>query len=357
LIQGPDWEKLTATASKVVQTLRDSTFLTDANTDVQPGMPEVQLVPNRQKLERHGVSLSSLTSVINALVGGAILNKEVSYTKDHSRYPIELRLVDSQRDRPSELSRIRVRNNRGETVPISELVDQQMNPSLMMISRLNRSRSVTIYANPAPGHSQQEAIQKTESLVRTLLPPGYSIKMTGSAQSFQESFRSLIFAMILGILVSYMVLASQFNSFIHPITVLMALPFSISGALLALLLFHQSINIYSMIGFILLLGIVKKNSILLVDFTNQVRAEGTDVKQALLKACPIRLRPILMTSVATVVAALPEAFSWGPGSETIVPMAVAIIGGVIASTVLTLFVVPVVYSLFSSLERPESELK
>src|SRR6185312_7862569 len=148
------------------------------------------------------------------------------------------------------------------------------------------------------------AMKATERLARSMLPPGYSIQMTGNSKGFQESFQSLIFAMLLGILISYMVLASQFNSFIHPVTVLMALPFSFSGAFLGLLIFHQSINIYSLIGFILLMGIVKKNSILLVDFTNQVRSEGLNVKNALLKACPVRLRPILMTSVATIAGAL-----------------------------------------------------
>ena len=133
----------------------------------------------------------------------------------------------------------------------------------------------------------------------------------------------------------------------------MALPFSFSGAFIGLLICHQSINIYSMIGFILLMGIVKKNSILLVDFTNQVRAEGKDVKDALLKACPVRLRPILMTSIAIIAGSLPEALDLGPGAETTIPMAIAIIGGVIASTFLTLFIVPCVYSLFAQLERPE----
>jgi HAE1 family hydrophobic/amphiphilic exporter-1 len=165
---------------------------------------------------------------------------------------------------------------------------------------------------------------------------------------------SLVWALLFGILVSYMVLASQFNSFIHPVTVLMALPFSFSGAFIGLIVMHQSINIYSMIGFILLMGIVKKNSILLVDFTNHVRLnDGANVREALLKACPIRLRPILMTSIATVAGALPEALSIGPGAETTVPMSVAIIGGVMASTFLTLFVVPCVYSLLSRFEVKE----
>jgi multidrug efflux pump subunit AcrB len=135
---------------------------------------------------------------------------------------------------------------------------------------------------------------------------------------------------------------------------LMALPFSFSGAFLGLWVTHQSINIYSLIGFILLMGIVKKNSILLVDFTNQVRTEGLEVDKALLKACPVRLRPILMTSIAVVAGALPEALSIGPGAETTIPMATAIIGGVIASTFLTLFIVPCVYSLLTALERPDT---
>jgi HAE1 family hydrophobic/amphiphilic exporter-1 len=150
-----------------------------------------------------------------------------------------------------------------------------------------------------------------------------------------------------------MVLASQFNSFIHPVTVLMALPFSLSGALLALYFAHQSLSLFSMIGLILLMGIVKKNSILLVDFTNQRRAEGSPPKKALLEACPVRLRPILMTSVATIAGAIPEALNFGPGSETRVPMAISIIGGVTVSTFLTLFVVPCVYSLLTRFERED----
>mgnify|MGYP003348700219 CR=1 FL=1 len=151
-----------------------------------------------------------------------------------------------------------------------------------------------------------------------MLPPGYRVVLGGSAQTFQESFRSLLFALVLGLAVSYMVLASQFNSFVHPLTILVALPFSLSGALLALWATGMSLNIYSMIGVILLMGIVKKNSIILVDYANQVRAhDGLDAHAAMLRAGPIRLRPILMTSFATVAAAVPAALALGPGSEEI----------------------------------------
>jgi HAE1 family hydrophobic/amphiphilic exporter-1 len=162
---------------------------------------------------------------------------------------------------------------------------------------------------------------------------------------FQESFQSLIFALVLGLVVAYMVLASQFNSFIHPFTVLLALPFSITGALISLWIGGQSLNIYSMIGIILLMGIAKKNSIILVDFTNQLREEGRPRQEALLEACPIRLRPILMTSVSTIAGAVPSALALGPGAETRIPMALAVIGGITVSTFMTLFVVPSAYSV------------
>ena len=152
-----------------------------------------------------------------------------------------------------------------------------------------------------------------------------------------------------------MVLGTQFNSFVHPLSVLLALPFSLTGAFTALALSGKSLNVYSAIGVILLMGIVKKNSILLVDFTNQKRESGLNVTTALLTACPIRLRPIVMTSAATIAAAIPPALALGPGAETRVPMAIVVIGGVVFSTVFTLFVVPCAYSLFTALERPEKK--
>jgi hydrophobe/amphiphile efflux-1 (HAE1) family protein len=353
IIQGPNWDRLTEYTFKIIEAFKKKGFVTDVNTDVQTGMPEVKIIPNREKLSRRGVALNSVTTAVSALFGGAILNGQTEYQKSGHRYSIEVRLAAEERNKVAQLKEVLVRNNRGNLIPLSELVDLEEKPSLMLISRLNRARAIKVFANPAPGVSQQTALKEAETLAKSMLPPGYFLKLTGSAESFKESFQSLLIAMLLGIVVSYMVLASQFNSFLHPIIVLIALPFSISGGFMSLALFHQSINIYSMIGFILLMGIVKKNSILLVDFTNQCRAEGDDIHSALLRACPVRLRPIVMTSLATVAGALPEALSIGPGAETTIPMAIAIIGGIIASTILTLFVVPCAYSLMARLERPD----
>jgi len=265
---------------------------------------------------------------------------------------VRVRLREQELDRIDQIKRLFVRNNRGERIPLVDVVQVREGKSLAQINRHDRQRSIKIFANVQTGKSQQEALAKAEAIAREVLPPDYKVRFVGGSQSFQESFASLWFVLLLGVIVAYMVLASQFNSFIHPVTVLMALPFSMSGAFLTLLAFGHSLNIFSFIGLILLMGIVKKNSILLVDFTNQVRERGgVTVRAALLEACPIRLRPILMTSFATIAAALPLALAFGPGAELRAPMAIAVIGGVLVSTLLTLFVVPCVYELLARFER------
>jgi HAE1 family hydrophobic/amphiphilic exporter-1 len=243
-------------------------------------------------------------------------------------------------------------------VPLSSVVKFEDKPSLLTITRYNRERTITLFANTAPGKSQSDAMKFIEDQGKTL-PQGYHILGSGATQTFKESQSGMIMALLLGILVAYMVLGAQFNSFIHPATVLLALPFSVTGAFIALKLTGISLNMYSMIGLLLLMGIVKKNSILLVDFTNHRRAEGLGVRDALMDACPLRLRPILMTSIATVVAAIPPALALGPGAETTRPMAVVTIGGVLVSTLLTLVVVPCAYSLLSRFEnrKHESEIR
>lgn len=350
VVQGPDWDRMTQFTDVIMQRMRDSGYVVDVNADVQKGMREIRIVPNRSKLAMHAVSVSTVTNVLNTLMGGYILNGMNEYSKLKRRYEIVVRLMAKDRTGLPDLRRVMIRNNRGQRVNLSDLVDEQVGPALLKITRLNRYRAITIYGNPAPGHTQQEAMKVSEKLARSELPQGYFIKMTGSSQSFRESLQSLVVALIFGIIISYMVLSSQFNSFVHSITVLTVLPFSLTGAFIGLALGHQSINIYSILGCFLLIGIVKKNSILLVDFTNQCRDIEKNVDNAILRACPIRLRPILMTSAATIAGALPEAASWGPGSEVMTPMAIAIIGGVCVSTVLTLFVTPCIYSLMSKLE-------
>jgi multidrug efflux pump subunit AcrB len=287
------------------------------------------------------VDVQSIATAINSMIGGQRIGK---FKDNGRRYDIRLRLLQNERMRPEDISNLYVRNRAGRLIALSEVTDIKVQPSLQSITRKQRERAITVYANPAPGHSQAEAIAFVEEEAKKL-PEGYKVVLSGGAQVFRESINSLLFAMIMGLIVAYMVLGSQFNSFIHPITVLLALPFSVTGALLALWVTGGSISIYSMIGIILLLGIVKKNSILLVDYTNQMRAEGMPTDEALRHACPVRLRPILMTTVAMIAGAIPGALASGPGSELRKPMFLCIIGGLLVSTLLTLIVIPCFYSL------------
>lgn len=192
---------------------------------------------------------------------------------------------------------------------------------------------------------QNASTEKALEIAKEILPEGYSVAMTGSAKTAKESGNSLTLALLFGILLSYMILASQFNSLKQPLYILLAMPFSFTCALVALYVFGQSFNMYSFIGFILLLRLVKKNSILLVEFVNHVRSTGKNIQESIRKGCPIRLRPVLMTSFSSIAAAIPPALALGPGAETRIPMAVTILGGMTLSTLITLLVVPAAYYL------------
>ncbi len=352
-VQGPDWEKLASYSQQIIDSLKKTGLVIDVDMNYSIGRPELRIVPDREKAAASGVSIQGISQVVESMIGGVPIG---TYEMNGHRYDIRVKLEESDIDPSTKINNLFVRNNRGELTSLSQLVTLENKESAVSIWRSNRQRSVTIYANVATGKSLRDALIAVEDAAAEILPPGYHIALTGSSQAFGESFESLMYVLILGVVVAYMVLASQFNSFIDPLSVLMALPFSMSGALLALFVAHRSINIYSTIGFILLMGIVKKNSILLVDYTNQVREKGeSSGDKALLVACPIRLRPILMTSIATVAGAVPSALAIGPGAENRNPMAIAIIGGVIFSTVLTLFVVPCFYSLMMRFERKREE--
>lgn len=354
-VKGPDWDNLADYSRKIMDELEKTGLVTDLDTNYSLGQPELHVVPDRKKAAEHGVSIASISQVVEAMIGGVLVG---TYEKGGHRYDVRLKVEESKEDPHTQVNKLFVRNNRGELVPLSDLVTMEEKKSMVAIWRSNRERSITVYANVKAGESQQKALLAAQDVAKRILPPEYHITLTGSSQTFAESLQSLIWVLLLGIIVAYMVLASQFNSFIDPLSVLMALPFSISGALMALFITHRSINIYSVIGLILLMGIVKKNSILLVDFTNQVRERGeSSVNKALQTACPIRLRPILMTSVATIAGAIPAALAFGPGAESRNPMAIAVIGGVIFSTALTLYVVPCFYSVMSRFEGKKKHEK
>lgn len=343
-VRGPDWNVLAASAREIAEQMRASGVCTDVDTDYRVGMPEVQVIPDRNRAADLGVSMTAIGETVNAAIGGVRVGK----FKDRGRrFDIRARLLAPHRGRPEDISRLLVRTGSGELVRLGELTRINQEPTLQTITRRDRERAITIFANVVSGESQAVAVDRALEIARSVLPDGYRAVVSGSTKAFRESFQSLWFAFALGLLIAYMVLASQFNSFWHPVVVLLALPFAVSGALFALFIGGQSLNVYSMLGLILLVGIAKKNSIMLVDFTNQIRARGVERHEALLEACPIRLRPILMTSMATIAGALPPALAIGPGAEVQRPMALALVGGMVVSTLLTLFVVPAGYSVLN----------
>jgi len=350
MVTGPDWDTLADSVKKIRAAFHASPKLANVNDNFLDGQPEIRVIPDRVKAAAMGVNMDDLGNVIGATIGGYQFQGTYFHEGGHDN-PIAIRVPVDQRKGPDSIKDIYVRNNRGEVLPISAVSTLQQVPAYQQIFRDNRQRAVYFTAGVGRGASQQEAVQEAVNICKSILPPGYNVHLTGSAQANSDSIKQLLLVMGLGIIVAYMVLASQFNSFLHPVIILLALPFSVTGAFFSMWLFAQSLGIYSIIGIILLMGLVKKNSIMLVDFTNQRRHQGMNVYEALMDACPVRLRPILMTSSATVAGALPAALALGPGAELRQPMSVAIIGGIIFSTMLTLVVVPCAYSLMSGLER------
>lgn len=347
-ISGPDLDILQSKSQEMIERLTGEGLTQDLDTDFKKGFPELLIKPNRDKMAEYSVSIDAVAKTLNATTAGTRISR---FTGDGRRYDVRVKLRENNVRSAEDIGKITVRNQFGNQVPLSQLVTFEQVETYQAINRLNRQRSIGVYGGLMSGKSQQSVLDRAQVIAKEILPEGYRFSLEGAAAGLAESFRSLIIALILGIVVAYMILATQFNSFVHPISVLVALPFSLSGAFLILWIFGVSLNLFSFIGIIVLMGIAKKNSILLVEFANHVRQHGEqDVRKALLEACPVRLRPILMTSAATVAAAIPLAIGNSIGQETRTPMGLTIIGGSIVSTLFTLFAVPCLYLLLSKLE-------
>jgi multidrug efflux pump subunit AcrB len=347
-IQGPDWETVTRLSERIKERMIDSRVVTDVNSDYRPGMPEIRIRPDKVRLAELGIPVQRLAYTLSVAFGGL---RNGRFTDLDKRYDVRLRYLWTQRDTPPKLDELYLKTDAGRLVPLSDLASYETVSTLPVINRYNHLRKVELTANMAPGVSQGEAIAKAHAIAEEVrdemeLPPSYRIVQLGNAQAMQQTLDSLWWALGLGFVVAFMILGVQFNSFVHPFTVLMAVPFGVTGALATLWVMNDTLNLMSMIGMVLLAGLVKKNSIILVDYTNQLRAHGMGLNEAVLTACPVRLRPILMTSLATIAAAVPLAMGYGPGAETRAPLARSIIGGIVLSTMVTLIIVPIFYVMF-----------
>lgn len=353
-VRGSDWDKLVELANNLEDKLRATGKVVDLDSDYEIGQPELRIEPERDRAADQRVSMNDIGVTLNSLVGGVRVGK---FSQNGRRLDVRLRLLAGQRSRPEDIRRLNVRTADGTMMPLSALVTQVEQPALQSIIRKDRERAISLFANVAPGENQADILKYVESELGKELPTGYRVVLGGASTAYRDSFSSLLFALVLGVIVAYMVLASQFNSFLHPITVLTILPLSIAGAAFALLISGNTLNIFSMIGLLLLMGIVKKNSIILIDYTLQLKARGMSSLEAVSRAGPVRLRPILMTSTATLMAAVPAAVGLGQGSEVRTPMAIGVIGGVLLSTLLSLLVVPCFYIFTDRIQQKLAGLR
>jgi HAE1 family hydrophobic/amphiphilic exporter-1 len=338
-------EELDRIASEFMLGLGRHAGYVDLDSSLKLGLPELRIHTDREKAAEMGVDARTIAEAVQLMVGGL----DVGVFKEAGRrYDIRMRLEEDLRDDADSIGSLYIRNQDGNPVALRNLVTIERGAAPSDITRTNRQRSVTISAN-LDGLKLGEAIEIAQQVGDEVLPSSVTLNVVGDAETMSEGNAQFAIAMMLGILVIYMVLAAQFESLLHPITVMLALPLSMVGALGGLLIFDYSLNLFSLIGIILLFGLVTKNSILLVDYANQLRKTGLDKVEAMRRAAPIRMRPVLMTAVSMIFGVLPAAIGLGPGAESRAPMAIATAMGMFSSTMLTLLFVPVFYILIDDL--------
>jgi HAE1 family hydrophobic/amphiphilic exporter-1 len=356
LIQGPDIEQLQAYTVQLMDKVREIRGVVDVDTNFEPTQPELRINVDRARAADLGVNIDTLANNLRTMVGG----EEVSEFKDgDDQFKVLLRLDEPYR-RADVMSNLLVASGAPQgaagaggagRVKVSDVAQLKNDYGPASIDRYNRQRQISVNAN-LQGVPLNTVLAEARKKVDELhLRAGYQAVFGGSARTLAEASSNFTIAMVLAVIFIYMVLASQFNSFVHPLTIMTSLPLSLPAGLLALMAFGMTVNVYSAIGLMMLFGIVKKNSILQVDYTNTLRAKGVERHEALIQANHVRLRPILMTTIAIVAGMIPIALGRGAGAGSRASMAVTILGGQVLCLLLTLLVTPVVYSYFDDLRE------
>lgn len=342
-LTGNNLQEIGRVSKLMQQALGSNPDMGKVDLDVQLDLPQLEMKIDRVRAATLGISASDIATAVSLYAGGIDIAKFNDEVGDGQRYDIRLKTTEGDLKNVADLNKIYLRSSSGELVRLDSVATFKQELGAAVIGRYDLQYAANFYANP--NMPLGDAVNIVNETAAKLVPPNYNIKMTGQAEEFGKTIKNISFVFLLAFILLYMVLASQFNSFIQPFIIMLAQPLAIIGGLIALLLSGDTLNMYSMIGLVLLIGLVAKNSILLVDLTNQLRACGASIDDALKEACPIRLRPVVMTSLTIILALLPAALGLGAGSETNKPLSVAIIGGMISSTLLTLVVVPAAYSL------------
>jgi HAE1 family hydrophobic/amphiphilic exporter-1 len=348
-VRGPDLGKLQKYSDTLMDGMRKLPGLVDVDTTLAVRTPELRLLIDREKASDLGVDVRDIAATVQTYVAGQPVSK---YKEGDEQYDIWLRAEPGKRRTPQNLYDLTLRSKTGPLVRLGNLVRAHEDLGPAEIDRVNRQRSVTVVGNLLPALPLGVAVEHVQKLAAQLeWPPLYNIEFTGRAKSLAETSTNFLLAFVLSIIFMYMVLAAQFESFLHPVTIMLALPLTIPFALLSLVLLGEALNVYSMLGLFMLFGVVKKNGILQIDYTNTLRERGVARDEAILEANRVRLRPILMTTVMLIFGMLPIALGQGPGSGSRGSIARVIIGGQALSLAITLLITPVAYSLFDDLGR------
>jgi HAE1 family hydrophobic/amphiphilic exporter-1 len=346
VVRGPNLQEMGRVAAALQEELQADPQIGRMDTDLQLELPQLVLEPDRVRTAALGLTSSDVALAVNMLTGGIDIAKYNDQPGDGERYDVRVKAKEGEFQQQADLSKIYLRNRNGQLVRLDNVARFRETIGPAVVARFDLQYAASFFANPSLPLGA--AVQRVREVAQASLPIGYTVTFTGEAEQLEKTSSAAAFTFVLAIVLLYMVLASQFNSFVQPALIMLAVPLAIVGGVVALWLSGHSLNIFSMIGLVLLIGLVAKNSILLVDLTNQRRAQGMGVDQALADACPIRMRPVLMTSLTLILALAPAAIGLGAGAETNAPLAIAVIGGMITSTLLTLVVVPAAYSLLEN---------
>lgn len=348
VIQNVNADKLKAALPKILEGANKSKVLIGVDADLKFNKPEIRVNINRLKASELGVSVQDISQTLQL----ALSNQRLGYfTKEGKQYSVIGQVDRADRDDPNDLEKMYVTNRKGQPIPLTSLLDISEDVTPPTLFHFNRYRSATISAGLAEGKTIGDGIREIQAIADSVLDESFRTSLSGPSRDYAESSGNTYFAFFLALILIYLVLAAQFESFIDPFTIMMTVPLALAGALISLWLFDQTINIFSQIGMIMLIGLVTKNGILIVDFANKKQLAGANKIPAVIEASVARLRPILMTSLAMSLGALPLALSLGDAATSRMPLGIVIVGGVMFSLILTLFVIPAIYSFLSSRKK------
>jgi multidrug efflux pump len=369
VIGGRNYDELVQWRDLLIERARESGMFTRIDSDFNETKPSLSITVDKIRAADVGVSIQSIGRTLQAMMSES---RVTTFASAGEEYDVILQAEDDQRASPDDLTNIYVRSDTsGQLIPLSNVISVENTAGPTSLRRYNRIRSITISAGLVPGAELDAALAFLENVVATELPEYAQIDYKGESLDLKSTSGGITTIFLLALLVVFLVLAAQFESFVHPLIIMTTVPLAILGALIGLLLTDSSLNIYSNIGLVILVGIASKNGILIVEFANQLRDEGLEFGQALIEACDLRLRPVLMTAISTLMGAIPLIFATGAGSESRILLGTVIFSGVLMTTITTLFVVPVVYNLIArntgspeavsrileTLQKSESDLK